>query len=109
MLTKLKLFFTVTSRLVIHIFSRSHRDDFWGWLYLRVCNPNSRDFENRQLVWFLLDNAIRTREHVRVVAVYSNFQSIIDETATPKYRAEVVASIEAAKSLGTCDERRGMP
>ena len=84
----------IVSRVIIHRVSRDMRGDFWGWLYKRVTDPNSRDYENKILVWLLLADALSEKEHLRAVAVYEKFQSLIDQSVTPKYERLIQESIE---------------
>jgi hypothetical protein len=85
-------------RILMHRLQSSHQDDFWAWLYQRVCDPKSPDFSNETLVWFLLSQAMNAGEHVRVVALYRYFQKIIDRKATETHKRRIVASIDAASA-----------
>ncbi len=59
---------------------------------------DGRDYKNRTLIWFLLDSAIKSEEHLRVISLYRDFQTAIDDTATESYRKKIVSSIDAAES-----------
>lgn len=88
-------------RMIKHLTQSRHPDDFWAWLYKRVSDPSCSDFEDKLLVWYLLDDAIRDEEHVRVVAVYENFREVIENDLSHKRNAQIAESIERASSANT--------
>ena len=103
MLKKLRTYWIVFSRMTMHKLQNSHRDDFWAWAYIRVRNPDSGDFKNQTLIWFLLDDALRTQEHVRALTVFRDFQSIIESTWSQKYKDWINESINAAEKIDFTD------
>ena len=105
MLKKLKTAWIVFSRMILHKLQGTHRDDFWAWAYVRVTNRHSGDFENPMLVWFLLDNALRTKEHIRALAVFRDFQSLIESTWSQRYKDLVSESLEEAEKLDLAEYR----
>jgi len=99
MLKRLKTTWIVISRMILHKLQGTHRGDFWAWAYVRVTNRRCGDFENPTLVWFLLDNALRTQEHIRALAVFRDFQSLIESTWSQRYKDLVSKSLEEAEKL----------
>jgi len=87
------------SRLyLLYRVGHSGENDFWGWLYLRVTHKKSSEYEDEVLVWYLLVEALNSDEHLRVVTVYRNFQSLIEKKVTDPHRKKIVHSIDMAEA-----------
>ena len=99
MIKRIRTAWIVLSRMILHKLQRSHRDDFWAWSYVRITDPNSFDYKNPTLVWFLLDNALRTDEHVRALAVFRDFQSLIESTWSQSIKDRVTRALNEAEKL----------
>ena len=67
-------------------------------MWIRVHDPSSVDYESKPLVWLLLVMAWREREHIRVLAVYRDFEEIFLSSWDDKWRERVEASIDDAEA-----------
>ncbi len=57
------------------------------------------DYESKPLVWLLLVMAWREREHIRVLAVYRDFEEIFSSSWDDKWRERIWASIDDAEAV----------
>lgn len=97
--TKIGMYWLVASRAVIYFVQTLGRMEPWEWMYRRVCNPKSRDYENKTLVWLLLSQAWREREHIRVLATYRDFEEIVSGSWNDQWRARILAAIDDLEAV----------
>lgn len=86
---------------MIYFFQTWGKDEPWEWLWKRVHNPHSVDFESKPLVWLLLSLAWEEREHLRVLATYRDFEDIIKSSWNDEWRARIVSAIDGAEAATT--------
>ena len=67
-------------------------------MWIRVHNTKSIDYESKPFVWLLLVIAWREREHIRVLAVYRDFEEIFSSSWDDKWRERIEASIDSAEA-----------
>jgi len=94
---KINAAYLIASRLLLHTLSRPKDDDVWAWLYQRVYNPSSRDYQNVELAHFLVFTALRTDEPYRAVKVYRDFRLAIEPRLRPDLHEKLLASIFIAE------------
>lgn len=92
-------YWLVTSRAFLYFIQTRGRMEPWEWMYRRLCNPKSRDYENNTLVWVLLSQAWKEREHIRVLATYRDFEEIISGSWNDKWRERILSTIDDMEAI----------
>lgn len=94
-----KTYWLVASRAILYFFQTWGKVEPWEWLWKRVHNPRSRDFQSKALVWVLLSTAWKEREHIRVLATYRDFEGLIASSWNDKWRDRILATIDDAEAV----------
>ncbi len=98
-LSKITTYWLVASRAVLYFFQTLGKVEPWEWLWKRVHNPRSVDFESKSLIWVLLSVAWKEREHIRVLATYRDFEEIITSSWNDKWRERILATLDDAEAV----------
>ena len=96
-------YYLVLSRALIFRSGKRDHSDFWAWLYLRLYDPGSIDFENEILAKYLFVDALKDSEHYRVAKIFRDYQSQIEPKLSPERHEKVVYSLFVAETLGNSD------
>lgn len=99
MIKKAYAYYLVLSRVLIYQLRKRDQSDFWSWLFLRLYDRNSIDFENEVLAKYLFSDALRDGEHYRVAKVFRDYQTQIEPKLSPEHREKVVHSLFVAETL----------
>lgn len=92
MFNKIVAYYLVLSRIAIYRLKERERSDFWAWLYLRLYDPKSIDFQNEILAKYLFMDALTDDQHYRAAKIFRDFQDKIEPGLSPEYREKVVYS-----------------
>lgn len=98
-LNKITTWWLVASRAVLYFFQTWGKVELWEWLWKRVHDPRSIDFESKPLVWVLLSQAWDEREHIRVLATYRDFEEIVTTSWNEKWRDRILATSDDAEAV----------
>ena len=101
LMSTMHTYWLIASRAILYIFQTWGRADPWDWLWKRVHNPRTRDFQSKEFVWVLLSTAWKEREHIRVLATYRDFEEIVTSSWNDKWRERILATIDDAEAV-TC-------
>ncbi len=103
MIKKAYAYYLVLSRVLIYQLKERDRGDFWAWLYLRLYDRNSVDFENDVLAKYLFVDALKDEEHYRAAKVFRDFQAQVEPKLSPELHEKVVHSLFVAETLRDSD------
>ena len=98
-LNRINRYWLVASRAVVYFFQTRGKVEPWEWLWKRVHNPQSVDYESKPLIWVLLSQAWREREHIRVLATYRDFEEIVTSSWSNKWRERILVTIDDAEAV----------
>ena len=96
-------YYLLFSRGLIFRLAEREQDDFWAWLYLRISNPKSVDFQNEIFAKWLFVDALEDDEHYRVARIFKDYQSMIEPKLSPENRDKVVYSLYVSEVQSKSD------
>ena len=98
MFNKAYAYYLVFSRILIYRLTDWGRGDFWAWLYLRLYDPDSADFQNEIIAKYLFMDALTDEQHYRVAKIFRDFQDKIEPKLSPEHHKQVVYSLFVAEA-----------
>lgn len=69
-------------RLLRFAMIKSNDEDFWAWLFLRATDPSSKDYEDKDVTYFLISSAIRLQEPYRACRIFERFGPMVSNRLT---------------------------